>query len=102
MADVGQIDTENQIATNGLPLDAEQSDSLPPKKTLLLDLEQFRSLLRKSAHDVGGQAELGRRLNVSGQFIGFVINGKNAPGPKLLSAFGARRKTMIEIEVEAE
>ena len=72
------------------------------KRTFLLDLNRFQEHLARLANDVGSKAELGRRLNVTGQFIDLLIAGKRKPGKKLLAAIGARRKVMIEIDVEAE
>lgn len=76
---------------------------LPPnpfRHTFLLDLERFQEHLAQLARGVGGNAELGRRLGVTGQFVDMLINGKRKPGPKILKAIGARRKVMIEIDVE--
>lgn len=70
------------------------------KPIVLLDLEQFRARLKQFADDTGGRAELGRRLGVTGQYLDKLIAGRRTPGPKLLKAIGARRVTMIEIEVE--
>ena len=78
---------------------------LPPsgaRRTFLLELDRFQEHLARLAHDVGSKAELGRRLNVSGQFIDLLIAGKRKPGNKLLKAIGARRRVMIEIDVEGE
>lgn len=71
-----------------------------PKRTFLLDLDRFQEHLAQLASGVGSNAELGRRLGVSGQFIDMLIDGKRRPGPKILKAIGARRKVMIEIDVE--
>ena len=84
----------NQL-TNELPPAA-------PKRTFLLGLEQFQEHLARLAHDLGSKAELGRRLKVTGQFIDLLIAGKRKPGKKVLKAIGARRRVMIEIEVEGE
>src|SRR5262245_49193152 len=86
---------ENGIEADPLPLSSG-------KRTALLNLEQFRAHLAQLAKDIGCQAELARRLNVSGQFIGEVIAGRKRPGPKLLGVIGARRRVMIEVDVEAE
>jgi hypothetical protein len=86
---------ETAIVTPQLPPTA-------PKRTFLLGLEQFQEHLAKLAHDVGSKAELGRRLKVTGQFIDLLIAGKRKPGKKVLKAIGARRRVMIEIDVEAE
>ena len=78
---------------------------LPPtaeKRTFLLGLEQFQEHLARLARDVGSKAELGRRLKVTGQFIDLLIAGKRTPGKKMLKAIGARKRVMIEIDVEAE
>lgn len=82
-----------------------KTKQLPPnggKRTFLLSLERFQEHLAQLAAGVGGKAALGRRLDVSGQFIDLLIAGKRKPGPKLLKAIGARRKVMIEIDVEGE
>jgi hypothetical protein len=86
---------ETSAATPQLPPDA-------PKRTFLLDLKQFQQHLAQLAHDVGSKAELGRRLAVTGQFIDLLIAGKRVPGPKMLKAIGARKRVMIEIDVEGE
>ena len=78
---------------------------LPPEGTrrvFLLDLGRFQEHLARLAGQLGSKAELGRRLNVSGQFIDLLIAGKRKPGPKLLKAIGARKRVMIEIDVETE
>ncbi len=79
------------------------TSQLPPgdaKRTFLLDLDRFQEHLAQLARDTGSNAELGRRLGVSGQFIDMLIDGKRKPGPKILKAIGARRRVMIEIDVE--
>lgn len=86
---------ETDIKTPQLPLDGT-------KQTFLLDLGRFQEHLARLADGVGSKAELGRRLGVTGQFIDLLIAGKRKPGKKVLSAIGARRKVMIEIDVEAE
>ena len=86
---------ENGTTTNQSPLPAE-------KRTFLLDLNRFQEHLAQLAHGVGSKAELGRRLGVTGQFIDLLIAGKRQPGPKMLAAIGARKRVMIEIDVEAE
>lgn len=92
---MGQFDTQTGIETPKLPLEASG-------RTTLLDFDEFRARLAQFAADTGGKAELARRLGVTGQFIGYVISGDRKPGKKLLAALGARKRTMIEIEVEAE
>ena len=77
-----------------------KTEPLPPNGTALLTLDTFRAHLERLSKDCGGNAELGRRLNVSGQFIDMLIAGKRKPGPKILEAIGARRRVMIEIDVE--
>ena len=86
---------ENEIKTPQLP-------RRDVKRTFLLDLGRFQEHLAQLASGVGSKAELGRRLGVTGQFIDLLIAGKRTPGKKLLKAIGARRKVMIEIDVEAE
>lgn len=44
-------------------------------------------------------AELARRLDVSGQWIGDICSGKKKPGPKLLSALGATSETIYRIPI---
>lgn len=90
---MGQINTQNELEPNQTPLRAAT-------RTVLLDRKGFGRLLERAARDCGSKAELARRLNVTGQFIARLISGEKNPGPKLLAAFGARRKVMIEIEVE--
>jgi len=82
-----------------------ETASLPPavpRRTFLLDLNRFQEHLAQLARTTGSKAELGRRLGVSGQFIDLLIAGKRTPGKKVLKAIGARRVTMIEIDVEGE
>ena len=86
---------ETDITTSQLPLEGAG-------RTFLLDLGHFQEHLARLAGQLGSKAELGRRLGVSGQFIDLLIAGKRKPGPKVLKAIGARRKVMIEIQVEAE
>jgi len=71
-------------------------------RTLLLDLDEFRAHLATFAKASGGNAELGRRLGLTGQFIDYLISGERKPGKKALAALGARRRVMIEIDVEGE
>ena len=84
---------ETDIKTPQLPPDGE-------KRTFLLDLERFQEHLAWLAGQLGNKTELGRRLGVTGQFIDMLIAGRRKPGKKLLKAIGARRKVMIEIDVE--
>src|SRR5215510_16501179 len=84
---------ENEIKTEQLPHDGT-------KRTFLLPLDRFQEHLARLAKDVGSKAELGRRLGVTGQFIDLLIAGDRTPGPKMLKAIGARRVTMMEIEVD--
>ena len=86
---------ETRIETPQLPLEVARG-------TFLLDLGRFQEHLARLAGQVGSKAELGRRLGVSGQFIDLLIAGKRKPGKKLLTAIGARKRVMIEIDVEAE
>jgi len=91
--------------TETLPIDETKTAQLPhgdTKRTFLLDLNRFQEHLARLAESVGSKAELGRRLNVTGQFIDLLIAGKRKPGKKVLSAIGARKRVMIEIDVEAE
>lgn len=94
-APMSETTPETGAATPQLPPDGA-------KRTFLLDLNRFQEHLARLAQGVGGKAALGRRLGVSGQFIDMLIDGKRKPGKKLLSAIGARRKVMIEIDVEVE
>ena len=71
-----------------------------PKLTVRLDSVQLLSLLNDLSRECGTRAELARRLDVSGQFIGDVLAGKKKPGKKLLKAIGARAVTMYELDVE--
>lgn len=95
MSNVGQKETQSAISTSPLPLAAR-------RRTVLLDLDQFRARLAQFASDTGSKAELGRRLGVTGQFIDLLITGKRKPGRKLFKAMGARPVMMIEIEVGAD
>src|SRR5262245_3892846 len=94
MPNVDKLSSQLTAETNQSPLPAE-------KRTFLLDLGRFQEHLARLAKDVGSKAELGRRLGVTGQFIDLLIAGERTPGKKLLAAIGARRKVMIEIDVEA-
>lgn len=90
-------------AMNDTTLEAGTSTrQMPPKRTFLLPLDRFSEHLAQLAQSVGSKAELGRRLGVSGQFIDLLIVGKRTPGPKILKAIGARKKVMIEIDVEVK
>lgn len=95
MPGVGQIDTTTGIETNPSPL-------IGGKRTVLLTEQQFQARLAELAKAAGSNAETGRRLGVTGQFIDYLIAGKRKPGKKLLSAIGARKRVMIEIDVEGE
>jgi len=86
---------ENGALTPQLPPSA-------PKRTFLLSLEQFQAHLAQLTRDAGGTEEVGRRLGVTDKFIYALIAGKRRPGKKLLGAIGARRRVMIEIDVEVE
>src|SRR5262245_8586642 len=86
---------ENDIVTPALPPSGT-------RRTFLLDLNRFQEHLAGLARQCGSKAELGRRLNVTGQFIDLLIAGKRAPGPKMLKAIGARKRVMIEIDLGDE
>lgn len=90
-----QNDTQTATPTNSSPLDAT-------KRVVLLTLEDFQRHLAQLAKAAGSNAETGRRLGVTGQFIDLLIAGKRKPGKKLLKAIGARKREMIEIDVEGE
>ena len=92
---MAQNDTEAKIQTNSSPL-------TPQTRTELITMDEFRGHLGGLAKTCGSNAELGRRLGVTGQFIDYLIAGKRKPGKKLLAAIGARRVLMLEIEVEAQ
>jgi hypothetical protein len=93
---------EASISTTPLPPNGSSGTGRGTSHTILLDLDTFRGHLARLASASGGKAGLGRRLGVTGQFIDLLIDGKRKPGPKILKAIGARRKVMIEIDVEAE
>lgn len=95
MPDVGKIDTQSNTSTPPLPPETT-------KRVVRLSLDTFREDLKKLAQASGGNAELGRRLGVTGQYVDMLCAGKRQPGPKMLKAIGARRVVMLEIEVEAE
>lgn len=92
MPGVGQKDTNSQLETSPLPPEAA-------KRVVLLDLDDLRKHLAQLAKESGGNAELGRRLGVTGQFVDYLIKGQRNPGKKALAALGARRRVMIEIEL---
>jgi hypothetical protein len=93
MAVVGQIDTITDISTNPSP-------PPPVTRTRLLDEEEFKSKLKLLADGCGSNAELGRRLGVTGQFIDYLIAGKRRPGPKLLKAVQLRKVVAYEPIIE--
>ena len=92
MPDVGQNNTQAEIESAQSPLTAT-------KRVVLLTQEQFQDHLAQLAKAAGSNAETGRRLGVTGQFIDLLIAGKRKPGKKLLAAIGGRRKVMFEIDV---
>lgn len=89
---MAQKDTQLEIPTS-------QSPHNGPQRTVLLTQEQFQDHLKQLAKAAGSNAETGRRLGVTGQFIDLLIAGKRKPGKKLLKAIGGRRKVMFEIDV---
>lgn|SRR5262245_14345683 len=93
MPNVGKLSNQLTSETNPMP-------PAVPKRTFLLDLGRFQEHLARLADGVGSKAELGRRLNVTGQYIDLLIAGKRTPGKKMLKALGARKKVMLEFEVE--
>lgn len=95
-------DTLNLMVPKVEQIESSVSRQLPPKRTFLLDLDTFRSHLGQLAKQAGGNSALGRRLGITGQYVDFLIKGTRKPGKKLLQAIGARRKVMIEIDVEVE
>ncbi len=95
MRNVSQKETHRELETNPSP-------HPPTTRTKLLTLDDFRNQLGTLARECGSNAELGRRLGVTGQFVDYLIAGKRKPGPKLLRAIGARSVLMVEIEVEAQ
>lgn len=95
MAVVGQSDTQSDFSTPSLPPSAT-------RRVEILDLDTFRAHIAQLAKASGGAAELGRRLGITGQFVDYLISGARSPGPKALKALRARRRVMIEIDVEAE
>ena len=92
---MSQNNPQFEIETNSLPPEAT-------KRVVLLDLDDLRKHLAQLAQASGGNAELGRRLGVTGQFVDYLISGQRNPGKKALAALGARRRLMIEIDLEAE
>jgi hypothetical protein len=44
-------------------------------------------------------AELARRLDITGQFLGDVIAGRKHAGPKLLGRIGARTETVYVVPI---
>jgi site-specific recombinase XerC len=95
MAVVSQNNPQLELETESLPSSAT-------KRVVLLEMETFRARLSQLAKASGGNAELGRRLGVTGQFVDYLISGQRNPGKKALKALKARRRVMIEIDVEAE
>lgn len=92
-AHVGKKSNQLTIKTEALPQEGA-------KRTFVLSLDDFRAHLSSLARDCGGNAELARRLGITGQFVDYLISGKRKPGRKALAALGARRRVMIEIDVE--
>jgi hypothetical protein len=91
-------DANEQVAA--APEGGALGESSPPS-TLDLSETQFRSFLYSLARNAGSNAELGRRLDLSGQLIDKVLSGNRRPGPKLLAKLGARAERRYTIVVEA-
>jgi hypothetical protein len=70
--------------------------------TVQLTEPQFRAFLQTLASNAGSMAELARRFDVSGQFIGEVISGNKRPGKKLLDKMGGRMMRVYLIPVETQ
>lgn len=68
------------------------------KKTpdeIQLSPEQFALAIRQMAASVGSMAELARKWNLSGQYVGDVASGKKAPGRRILALLGARKEKTV-------
>lgn len=84
------------------PPEGGENGELSPPSALQLTEKQFRNLLINLSHQAGSMAELARRLDITGQYMGEIISGKKRPGPKLLRKLSAKAITTYEITVEAE
>lgn len=78
--------------------------ALPPPAIPLQEINltepQFRAFVAQLAESAGSMSELARQLDVSGQFIGEILAGKKKPGPKFLSAIGAKLEPTYTVTVE--
>ncbi len=97
------VRSNNAIETRAIaPDDGVGNGEHPAPSTFQLTEPQFRTFLSQLAESAGSNAELGRRLDVSGQLIDTVLSGKRRPGPKLLSKLGASVERVYKVVVEAE
>lgn len=87
--------TSHTESTPQLPLSENNGNG----RKEIISLDAFRLLIKHFAKDCGSNAELGRRLGVTGQFIDQIIAGKKNPGPKLFKAVDARPVLMVEITI---
>lgn len=53
-----------------------------------MTVEDVRELLRTACQKAGGQKHWAKEADLSAQFVGDVLKGKRAPGPRMLSALG--------------
>lgn len=61
---------------------------------------ELKRRLSRLARQHGTQAALADRLGISAVYLGDVLKGKQAPGPKLLKALGIKRVTLYLITME--
>ncbi len=90
------INTERLAAA----ADRKGTHSLP--STVQLTEPQFRAFLSTLASQAGSMAELARQLDVTGQFIGEIINGNKRPGAKLLDKLGGKMTRVYEIPLATD
>ncbi len=97
------VRSNNAIETRAIaPNDGVGHGEHPTPSSFHLTEPQFRTFLSQLAESAGSNAELGRRLDVSGQLIDTVLSGKRRPGPTLLSKLGASVERVYKVVVEAE
>lgn len=53
-----------------------------------MTIDDVRRLLKDACAKAGGQKHWARNVGLSAQFVGDVIMGKRAPGPRMLHGLG--------------
>lgn len=90
------------LETNAVSPDGGGNGHVRPPSTLQFSEEDFRDFLLQLSNQAGCVAELARRLDVSGQFLGDVISGKKRAGKKILDKLGGNIARVYIIPVEAD